>query len=231
MLSNEQSPDQIMHRLLVAIEKHCSDCLNYAVLKDCVLQSEAPPVEEVGDLLAHLQEVLDVCQHGHADFLHFLDVIAVKAHACFEIIHFLSYVWADCQADVCQSLSICDLEQVGKVFNQAPHRMLLLHQCLLLHQFFLHLLDMFDHIILALLSCAFLGMLQLVAFFDGLECVAFSHEDVLVVLANLFGEFSHRLLPDRKVLFGCFILPLTTFEHPWRQGLVRVLRLRSAHDR
>ena len=96
MLSNEQSPDQIMHRLLVAIEKHCSDCLNYAVLKDCVLQSEAPPVEEVGDLLAHLQEVLDVCQHGHADFLHFLDVIAVKAHACFEIIAVLSLVWTDC---------------------------------------------------------------------------------------------------------------------------------------
>ena len=96
MLSNEQSPDQIVHGLLVAIKQHSSDSLNYAVLKNCVLQSEAPPVEEVGDFLTHLEEILDVCQHGHADFLHFLDVIAVKAHACFEIIAVLSLVWTDC---------------------------------------------------------------------------------------------------------------------------------------
>ena len=98
MLCNKQSPDQIMHGLLVAIKQHCSDCLNNAVLKDCVLQSEAPPIEEVCNLLAHLQKVLDVCQHGHADFLHFLDVIAIKAHACFEIVAVLSLIWTDCQA-------------------------------------------------------------------------------------------------------------------------------------
>ena len=68
-----------MRCLLRLCEQDARNRLDNAVLERWVLKSEASAVEEVCDLLTDLEEVLDVNEHGHTEFLH-LDYIFLSEH-------------------------------------------------------------------------------------------------------------------------------------------------------
>ena len=67
------------------------------------------------------------------------------------------------------------------MFNQAPHRVLLLHQSLSLHQLFLHLVYIFNQVGLMFLFCALLSIFVLITLIDGHQSKANTKLDVLIV--------------------------------------------------
>ena len=128
MLSWEKSSDKVVKRAALGRKHDLSDGFNNRILQEMVFKAQAVAVKEACDLLAWLNKILYIRQHGHSQYLHFHNNFT-WVNLAVVLLHLfgtsLTQFLTDIESEFSQSFRVGCIQQLHKPFNQEINRMFL----------------------------------------------------------------------------------------------------------